>query len=473
MSLSRQQQDTGRVHRRNEKLQPADARARIEAAFRRKAPKFHWSIPAIAAVWLMAAGYFFLMPPIYQSKWSLILPAANNGSTVSLETIGQTSTSPSHPFGSVSLSPKVIYKEIAASEQVRRMAAEAMGVSVQAFGKARVKLIDETSLMMFQMNGSTPEQAQSKARALMVAFEKQLDVLRRDELEKRESLVRENLKANRANLERVRAEMLEFQRTSGLLSLEQFKETSSSAEKLRQKLGAQQADLEMLLARQRRLMSRVGLSPELAARGIRLAADPMFGELADKYSKANAIAHESSGRYGPQHPKLRNAKLTAQAALDELLKIVRRSDESGTTDIGELLLVLNASHQSELFKEIVANESAVAGREREVEALKQELATLESKVAEMGRAAAKLQALQKDHLVAEAVFTSAAARLDINRTDLFASYPMVQVLAQPDLAENRSHPRLRYALAAGFLGTFFILLAWGAVWIRSRFGRRR
>ena len=138
-----------------DRLEPAAARAHIEAAFKRRGPSVKWGAPAIALIWLMAAAYYFLMPPVYHSKWSLILPVSNSGSTVSLETIGQTTSSPSEPFGSVSLSPKVIYKEIAGSEQVREAAAKSMGLTTRAFGKARVKLIDETSLMIFRTSAGS------------------------------------------------------------------------------------------------------------------------------------------------------------------------------------------------------------------------------------------------------------------------------------------------------------------------------
>jgi uncharacterized protein involved in exopolysaccharide biosynthesis len=135
-------------------------------------------------------------------------------------------------------------------------------------------------------------------------------------------------------------------------------------------------------------------------------------------------------------------------------------------------LVLNSSNQSDLLRAIVSNESALAGRNKEIEAIENELTFLEFKVVKMGEAAARLEALQKDHLVAEAVFTSAAARLDISRTDQFSSYPMVQVLAAPDLPASRSQPRLLYAVAAGVLGTLLVLFAWGAAWARRRFSRR-
>ncbi len=470
MVMARQGDAAKRRHQAPlEPMEPAAARAQIEAAFKKSPPSVRWGVPAIVMIWLMAAGYYFFMPPRYHSNWSLILPVASNGSTVALETIGQTSSSPSQPFGSVSLSPKVIYKEIAASDQVREAAAKSLGLTTRQFGKARVKLIDETSLMIFKMSATSPELAQKKARALMTAFENQLDFLRRDEIERRAAYVRKNLKIYRANLEKTRQRMLEFQRASGLQSIDQFKEASLSAELLRRKLAEERGNQKRLVSLQETLIRRVGLTAKQAAEGVRLASDPAFGRLAKVYGESQAEVYENNLRFGPNHPKLAIMKMRADGALIKLRRIARDAGMSSSATLSKLIMVAVHSNQSDLFKEIVANESKLAGNADAVQSMERQLADLEVKIRDLGKHATRLEALQKEHLVAEAVFTSAAARLDIGRTDLFESYPMVQVLAQPNLPTDRSQPRLLYALAAGLLGTFFITLAWGAAWVRSRF----
>ncbi len=457
-----------------EQLEPAAARARIEAAFsRKKTPKVGFFTPLIALIWAMALAYYLFMPPLYKSKWTLILPAAKNGSSVSLESIGHTSSQPGQPFGSASLSPKVIYKEIAGSEQVRSSAADKLGISTKEFGRPRVKLIDETSLILFQMGGRTPKEAQSKANALMIAFNEQLDLLRRDELEKRATFERENLKVYRTKLNEMRKRIVEFQRSSGLLSTEQFSETSTSVELLRRKLVGRRADQQRLLSEQRALKSRIGLSPRMAAKALRLTSNPAFNRLASEYSKVSAELHHNRLRFGKNHPRIRISELQLKGALAQLAKVARGSSIENPIDLGKIVLIANSTQQSELLQSIVANEATLAGLNEELGALDRELLTLESRVAHMGKDAARLEALQKDRLVAEAVFTSAAARLNISLTDQFSSYPMVQALSKPSLPIDRSQPRLLYALAAGILGSLLIFLAWGAAWIRAQYARKR
>ena len=297
--------------------------------------------------------------------------------------------------------------------------------------------------------------------------------MRRDEADRRAQIVRDNLKIYQASLDTARERILEFQRTSGLLSIAQFNDAVASAELMRRKLTEARSDLQKQMSQQAQLINRVGMAPEAAAAGLKLAADPSFAKLSASFAEANTLTHEQDRVFGPNHPALATAGFRMQGALAEIEAIARRAHIDPSIDLKRLVLFMNASHQADLLHTIVANESTLEGRRREVAALEQEMRRMETDVARMSADAARLEYLKKDHLVAEAVFTSAAARLDINRTDLYASYPMVQTLAEPDLPYERSQPQLFLAIAAGLVGSLFILLAWGAAWVRRTFSQKR
>ncbi len=452
-------------------LNPREAQAKLQQAFPRRR-RYHWTLPSILLIWALAAAYYIFTPASYVSKWTLILPVSNGGSSVSLDSIGQTSTVQSQTFGSINMSPKVIYREIADSEQVRTSAAQIMGMTPGEFGRARLRLIDETALMLFQIPGRTPEEALRKAHALQMAFGMQLDALRRDEVERRGQTVRESLKLYQATLDAARDRILEFQRATGMLSLNQFNEAVSSAELLRRKLSDARAEHQRLSSQQGTLMGRIGLDPVEAAAAIKLASDPAFTKLAASFAEANGASHENDRIYGPNHPARALAQLKMNGAMAEIRAIAERSRVDTSIDLKRLVLSVNGSHQADLLHTIISNESALEGRRKEISSLEAEVLRLEQDIARMSQDAARLEYLKKDHLVAEAVFTSASARLDINRSDLYSSYPLVQTLAAPDLPTERNQPQVLLALAAGFIGSFFVLLAWSAAWIRRTFGKR-
>ena len=105
----------------------------------------------------------------------MILPGSGVSAKVALDRIGQTQMSASSPFSEKSLSPRVNYKEIATSRPVLMAAADAVGLDLDSFGKPRIKLIDQTSIIRFKNTAKTPEGAQKRSWALFKALRARLD----------------------------------------------------------------------------------------------------------------------------------------------------------------------------------------------------------------------------------------------------------------------------------------------------------
>ena len=58
---------------------------------------------SVAGIWLLCAIYMLFLPTTYVSKWTFILPGAGAGVSVTLDTIGQTSSVSASPFSSPGL----------------------------------------------------------------------------------------------------------------------------------------------------------------------------------------------------------------------------------------------------------------------------------------------------------------------------------------------------------------------------------
>lgn len=422
---------------------------------------------------IAAAAYYLLTPPTYVSRWTFILPTATSAVSLQLESIGHAQSIPSSPFGSTSLSPKVIYREIAGSEIVRLEAARALGVTLEKLGLPRIKLIDETSLILFEMSDRTPEGAQAKSMALITAFNAQLEALRKDEVVRRGLVVQESLKLYQENLQTARNRILEQQQATGVLSINQFNEAATTLELLRRKLTEQRSDLEKLLAEKGQLIERLGLSPDTAAAVIRLASNQTFAKMAAEYAEAQALLRTESAKLGPRNPLLVNIQDRWAAADRQISEMAQAVGVAASADLASVLMLMNGTQQADLLRSLVTNETQIAGRRKEIASLTVDTEALQQKVKHMSADVARLEDLKKDHIVAEAVFTSALARLDTHRTDIYASYPMVQTLAPPDLPEKPSSPRLLFAVLGAMLASLLSTLAWGMAWLRHEFARRR
>ena len=424
-------------------------------------------------IWILAAAYYVLTPISYTSKWTFILPGSGSGVSVSLDSIGQTSSQSASPFSTPSLSPKVIYREIATSETVLGKAAGSMDIPLAQFGAPRVKLIDETALMMFEVSDKSPERAKAKGDAVIAAFMSELDSLRKDEIDRRANSVRETLRSYRDSLAAARQRIYENQQDSGVISVDQFNEIGTSLEETRRKLRDVRADAERLDAEQVTLTERLGVSPAFAATILQLAGDPLFAKTFTEYAEANTSVAGQANWIGPNNPHYARDRVRRDAALVSLKQIARKNGVDAAKELPLVINLLNVKAREDMLKQIVMGEAQVDGKRRELSALEQTLSEQEQRIKDLNSKVARLEDLKKDHLVAEAVFTSAVARLDTNKADIYASYPLTQVLAAPDMPKSKSAPMIIYAIAGAIVGSIFSSAAWTLAWMRQLFVRNR
>lgn len=467
--------------RKPEAQDPRSLQARIDAAMGKTPRRRRWRRYAVgvgltwAAIWGLAAAYVLLTPQTWTSRWALILPGSGSQISVSLDSIGQSSSAPTPQFSGPSLSPKVIYKEIAQSEQVRQLAARLIDARLDEMPRPRIRLIEETSLLYLEARGRSPEQARRRAEALNSALGIQLDRLRRDELEKRAAAVRDNLKGYQEQVTAARARIIEAQRASGLMSVSQWNELSSSVVVARRRLTEVRAEVERLGREQALLTERLGVEPRLASLALRLAGDPAVARLAAEHAEAAARHAAELTRLGPGNPQLVIAAKRREATVTEIgiAAVAALGARVSTGEAEQLAGLLNGSHRADLFKSVVASEAVLAGRRREEAAIETEIDRLQAEVRDGSEAAARLEDLRKDQIVAEAVLTSAMARLDTSKSDIYGSYPLVQLLAAPDLPDVPTQPVVGMAVAGGLGASLIASLAWMLAWFTPGSGRRR
>jgi uncharacterized protein involved in exopolysaccharide biosynthesis len=189
-------------------------------------------------------------------------------------------------------------------------------------------------------------------------------------------------------------------------------------------------------------------------------------------SDAEGAMAQQAGRFGDENPMYIASRQRVSAVNARLQDSVA---EVGLGVDGRALraaIAIGTTHKSELIKQIVGSEAVIKGRQKELEVLETEFQRQGSTVKRMSADLARLEDLKKDHLVAEAVFTSALARLDTNKADIYASYPMVQFLAEPDLPERPASPHIGLAFAGGILATLLALAGWSMAWLRRTFIRK-
>ncbi|SLN21514.1 hypothetical protein PSA7680_00794 [Pseudoruegeria aquimaris] len=416
-------------------------------------------------VWVPIIGYLKSVPPTYTSQASLILPGAGVSASVNLDSIGQASSYASSAFANNSVSPTETYKRLLSADRIRADAAERLGIPFPAFARPRVELVDQTGLINIEIKGASPEEARAQAEALLATFFAELDRLRSDDLEVREQSAVAAIEEYRSSVTATRESVTRLQGETGFLSDDQFAAQVVENDKRRAELAALQARLQDRTAYVAALEKALGMSAAQAARALDLAADEEYMALKKDASEKAALRAEAASTYGARHPKMIAATSTyeqaAEAALTKAVAITGLSPAQARR--------LNLSQEGDrtaLMSDLLRGEAERAGLAAQYEVLAARYEAERIRLEKAAPAAARLKDTQRDFQVAEAVFASAIARAQSSKVDIFASYPLVQVLENPTLPEEPSSPRKKLAIAAGGAATTMILIALGLGWVR-------
>ena len=418
------------------------------------------------AIWGPITGYLKTAPLQFTSSTSLILPGSGASSSVNLDNIGQVSSFANSAFASNSISPTETYKRLIGADRILANAAGLLGISQTELGRPRIELVDQTGLIRVQVTGSTAEEAQARGDALLKAFFADLDALRADEKRAREGSGFGAMQDYQASVHQTRKAIANLQASTGLFSADQFRQQVAALDTLEIDLNAMTTALSESTHRVRSLETTLGLPARLAALTLKLFADAEYGAaLADIATQAAAYGEVRSA-YGARHPRVEAAQAALRAARAAARARAVRVSGLPDADLDRLDLAPEGA-RAELLSNLVKLEAERAGLAARLDRADRRFRAEKARLKDLTPAAARLEDLQRDFAVAEAVFASANASAQATKSDVYASYPLVQVLEDPSLPEDPSSPRRILAVAAGAAAMLMVLVGLGLGWVRG------
>lgn len=420
---------------------------------------------ALVVIWTPTILFLKFKDPSFTSEWVLLLPDASSGHTVNLDSVGQASRGASSPYANQVIDPRVNYKSIASSYTVRAKAANALALRYADFGKPQIELADQTSLMEFRLSAGSAELAQQKAEALQRSFEAQLARLREDELARREKAATASLEPLNDKLSRAQQDIVNFQLSVGVVSLDQFRELAMSVETLRQEMLRLEIERDGLSKQSDQICQALSLDPEQAASLLALQSDVGFQHLLKQSASASAQLADVSARLGQNHFEVQRSR----ASLDGLQTSLRKRASTLKAELPSTTLEHWARNEAArpMVSQLVGIQARLARLNGEISAHQSQIEALSARVSAGAEHAIALEDLQRKQQVAMAVFTTALAKLDLGRTDVYASYPMLQTLLPPTLPEEPDAMASTLAILGALAGSFLCLSGLILLWIRK------
>jgi uncharacterized protein involved in exopolysaccharide biosynthesis len=391
----------------------------------------------------------------YSTQMHLSIPSSSSNMSVNVPNISSASVSNSSPYGA-SRDPRASYQLILQSEEVRHQAADRLNLSIEAFGSPKIKLIDETTVLQMTFSGKTPEETQAKANALYDVLQDRLDQLRKEEIKRRELGVQSSLGTSRQTLINAQDQVSDYRVKSGLSSEEQIKDLAKNIEDLRKTRTALFAESQKSETRLTELTQNLGISPQQASESFALQADPLFQQNLKNHSDITASLVLLETNFTPQHPKIQLEKSKQQDVRSALLErgsqLLGRSIDQATIDrltLAGSATSANGGSRESLFRDLVITQVEKNGITSQVNTLDLQIQSLERRLQGLAQKQSGLDTLKRDLQMAEAVFSSKLTQVDVNRGNIYDSYPLLQKLSGPDIPQTVLFPNPTYI----FLGT--------------------
>ena len=421
----------------------------------------------LALIWICAFAFILFSPDRYDSRMTLILPGTGVGASMNLETIGQASTNTASAFSSPSLSPTENYKRLLMSDLVLNNAAERTGDEREAFPAPYIKLIDQTNLIEVRVSAATPNAAQARMEALKASFDSALENLRDDEARTREGADAKRIGGLERKVDEAQQALLDFQGETGLVSLSQFSGRIAALDQLKASERDRRVRVAETSAAANRLAQTLDITLSEARRAMQLKADPEFQELLSRYAKAAGEHSERTGTLGNAHGAIEElAAEKASLRADLARRGIELTDlnESAILDFADLSVT---AARENLFSSLSQRDSDASGNGSALVELRRQIAQQSADTDEQVEQAARLADLLRDLRVAEAVFSSALAQLDTNKSDPFASYPLVQTLEAPSLPSSTAGPSALLIILAALMASIFVTIGFLLLWLRQ------
>ena len=427
-------------------------------------------LAANVALWGMTFTYLKTTKPVYTSNWAVILPGAGSGVSVNLPEIGQASSSSSSPFGGSSMDPRANYQFLVTNESVLEEAADKLKIPAKQLGKPKVKLVDNTSIMEFEVTGPTAKDAQLRSLAIYEALQTKLTQLRIEEVTKREDGSQGTLKSSQEKLKAAQKSLSEYKASSGLSSGDQVKDLSTNIEQLRKQRAEGFAQVEQTSSRLAQLSSDLDMTVPEAANAFLLQADQLFQQNLKDYNEASAMLVVLKGKWGDNHPlvvkEFSRQQSAKTAMIDRASSLLGRNVDQSNL---QRLTIKNetGSSRESLFRDLIAVQSEQKGASAQNEALGNQIDELEVRLNMLVQKLSKLESLQREVQIAEAVFASTLAKLDLGKSDIFISYPITQLIAEPTLPDEKTSPKPSIVFVGAGVASIFITTGLAMLWWRK------
>ena len=425
-----------------------------------EAKKVNWkkwlSIWAVvnAFVWTGMLFYVKNKAPVYTSEWSLILPGEAKVD-LNLPQVGEAKFGVDNTVEDLDPRNNILY--LANSTSVLTKAAELVGLPEEEFGEPEIEIVDSSSIITFSIDGSTPQEAQSKAIAIHKAMRGQINFLKDDRASKQTEDFRTNIESEQGKLNDLQQRLNQRKIESDLISPDQVDNLAIRVEDLRQQKSDVERELQEANNSVEMLSQSLGLSTQQADEAVRLQSDRPFQQYLQQYNQIDSELVTMQSKFTDNAPVVINEREKLNqiktALINRASSILKKPVEMATLEQLNLTSSREDRDRASLAKELITAHMTQQNLNVRNQALERQIQESNSRLQNLAKEQLPLENLQREAEFAQAILTSKVAKSGIQQD--FSNFPNVQLLSEPDLPDEPSNSDITASLVS--TGAFSVL----------------
>jgi uncharacterized protein involved in exopolysaccharide biosynthesis len=379
--------------------------------------------------------YLKMQSLTYTSEWSLVLPGEEKVD-LNLPEIGQASASVDNSIEDVDPRNNILY--LANSPSVLATAARSLNMSLDEFGEPAIELIENSSIISFSIEGNSPEEAQSKAKALHQSIVKQIEFLKINKTEQETGEIRNTIQYEQKKLEELQNRLNQHKIDSDLISPEQIQVLSQKIENLRQQENQLEIDFQETNSLIQSFSNNLKLSPQEAQQALILQGDQLFQQYLQQYIKLSGNLLVLQSKFTSSSPVVIGEQEQLQEVETALLSrgnfVLGKPLEKGNLEKLNLKGSTENKDKESLARQLVSaynNQQQIIAKKQ---VLAQQIQQLNSRLKYLAKEQLPINNLQRQADLAEALLTSKVGKFNLS-ADSSSAFPIVQLLSEPSLPD--------------------------------------
>lgn len=423
-------------------------------------PLLGWNSAIIAATIYAAIYASTNIPPVWKAKAQLDFPQSTSSLSADLGTLGNINSGGSVNFRDTNplqsqlaiLNSNAVFERLWAIDLEKNLYPTPDSMR----GLFEVTTEEGTTLVSIEAQGSRPDVAYRRVKALVEVYQQRLNELRRSDASARTGFAQEELEQARRDLHQAEIALVNFRKSTGITDApEQTRVLISAINQLRTTQATLLAQAEDNATQAQAAAVRLGMTPQKAINSLRLGENKEYQAIRTKLSEAETALAEARSKYRDDSPQVQSLLVSRQELLRTLNQQIAAAIPGANADEVDTTLGDNADSRIDMIAELVKAQNTAQGLRQQASQLQSQLNKFNAELNSITTNQAQLSDLQRRYEIAEGVYKGINAQTEQSKTSPFNIYPNVQAIDAPTIVPRAIRPRVELIIFGGVLAGIF------------------